>query len=220
MASVGQVITKASVVNDFINTVMSSARMAPSGALHSGNAPRVDVRMWDNGTIISWAGAYIAANTTQLGSDQYSYPTTANLPGSGASGLTITASLIVNMCKSFANATTRLRPAQWGLYYTQYYNGQYVQTGVPSDGSNIPFFTGTVLATFGQAHLTTNYLQSVGAISNEPIANTIISAPNINNFYNNLAAAVTALRGSIGTVDLRVCHSSCHNNCHGSRGRR
>jgi hypothetical protein len=220
MASTGQVITKASVVNDFIATVMNTSRMDPSGSIHYYNVPVINVRMWDNGTVIGWTGAYLSARLSELGTNTYAYPTTSNLPGSGASGLTINASLIVNMCKAFANATTRLRPAVWGLYYTQYFNGQYTQTGVPSDNANIPFFSGTVLLTYGQAHLNNNYLQSVGFVSSEPSTNATISAANINNFYTNLAAAVTALRGSIGTVDLRVCHSSCHNNCHGSRGRR
>jgi hypothetical protein len=230
MATTGQLITKAGVINDFIATVMTTARINPSGSLHSGNIPRVDIRMWDNGAIVAVPGIYLAASTFSIGNNSYPLPTTSDIPDT-----TIIASTIVSVCKKYAQSTTRLRPAQWGLYYTQYYNYQYTRSLVPSDNSNVPFISGTFGYTVGQAHLIEQWLAGGGVdqffgtgstsvelanVTNQPLKTAAISAPAINNFYSNLAAVVNARRNSMGTVDLRVCHSSCHNNCHGSRGRR
>lgn len=235
MATSGQLVTRQSIINDFIATVMNTSRINPTGALHTNNIPFVDIRMWDNGTVISAPGTKVAAATFSIGNNIYPLPGPSDLPDVTSIPNLIVASRIASMCKAYAQITTRLRPAQWGIYYTQYYNGQYTRTGVPSDDANVPFISGTFAYNVGQAHLTFQWLAGggvdqffgtgstsieVATITDQPSVTDTISAARINNFYNNLVTAVDQRRGSMGTADLRVCHSSCHNNCHGSRGRR
>ena len=234
MAIQNTTITKAGVISDFITRVMSIARINPSGSLHSGNIPTATIRAWENGTIYTQPGWKQMAQSFPLSSNVYTTPTVADLPGSP-----IVASTIVSVCKSYAQATTRLRPAVWGLYYTLYVNNQAntVRTGPPfpgpPDNPALAFggvVTGTLGLTYGQAHLNNFYLagSSISSsialtsylVADEPTRNNTIFASTINNFYSNIASAVDTLRGTMGTVDLRVCHSSCHNNCHSSRGRR
>lgn len=218
-------VTKSTIINDFIATVLNASKLDPAGAIFAdgvggaiNNAPTTNLRVWQNGGVIS-TGLRFTINTIPLAPKQYSLPNVQDLGDS-----IIVASTISNVLRNYARQTTRIRPIRSGLYYTIYSNGQYTNTSVPSDNPNAHasgVITGTFLDSSTQAHLNNQYLLDIStSVSNQPQSGQVISASNLNSFYNNLNTAVNNLQNSGGRIDLRICHSSCHNNCHSSRGRR
>ncbi len=231
MPSPGTLVTRSSVISDFIVKITNPVRNAtwnppfgfggPQPAYHSGLVPTSTTRVWENGSIVTSA-PYTAINTSALSTKDYSDPTAADFPSA-----IIYASEVLNACRAYARLTTRLRTVIFGVIYTQYYNGQYTRTGVPSDDPNAHaggVITGSLVFGVGDAHLTSSYLLNLAApITSQPAQSTLISATNFNSFLDNLRQAVINAQtaaNNTGLPDLRVCHSSCHNNCHGSRGRR
>lgn len=212
-------VRKRKIIDDFIEAVMKPA--SNSSRFHSSNFPGTTRRIWASGTILTGQSNLATINRTPLSDSSagLSDPTTSSLSSS-----TITASEIVDTCRSFAYNTTRIRKVQYGLYYTSYTNGQYTQTGVPSDNPNAHasgVISGTENGGTALAHLSTQYLVDIPSnISNAPRSGDVIDDSKLSSFYDNLRKAADANQNSSSTVDLRVCHSSCHNNCHGSRGRR
>lgn len=214
-------ITKSSVLNDFITTVMDPARNTLRW--YAGNVPTITNRIWDNGTVLVVA-PYAVINQSALDSQSSGMNNPQNYELGNNQNL-IQASEIVNLLRSYASNTTKIRRAQMGLYYTQYYNGQYTNTGVPSDN---PYahasgvITGVAIGShptgIDYTHLIDSYKLSIS--TSGPNQNEIIYANVLNNFYSNLRSAADAGTNGSSVVDLRICHSSCHNNCHGSRGRR
>jgi hypothetical protein len=241
MATAGNTITKSSIVTDFINAVMNPANIT---RWHSGSYPTINYRIWTSGSLLYNYTVPVYATTTDAYGNVITYiasytypavsmdtinrsalenssvgmsnPSTANLPSAQ-----IVASEIVNMCRSFAFETTRIRRIYYGLYYTQYGDGSGLigQHGVPLDYAPGGVFTGTLNFGDSVAHLNSNYMVSIpGAVGSDPAAGTTVSASSINAFYSNLRYYANPY--THGVVDLRICHSSCHNNCHSSRGRR
>jgi hypothetical protein len=211
-------VTKKQIIDDFISAVMDPARN--SSRFHSSNIPVTTRRVWNNGGII------ITSERSVINTGVLAGQTTGldNPNVSEISNATITASEIVDVCRSFARNTTRIRKVQYGLYYTVYSNGQGTQTGVPSDnpvahaGGAI---SGTEAGGESLAHLSSSYLVDIPSnISGAPSKDNVINSNNLNSFFNNLRGAADANKNGSSVVDLRICHSSCHNNCHGSRGRR
>jgi len=266
MATAGSTITKSSIINDFISSVMTPARNT-SRITSSSNLPTTNQQMWDNGGIRTtiatpvyaydvYGNPYVASytytnvslsciNTSALStaSDGLSDPTTSNLSSSA-----IVANEIISTCRNYAFNTTRIRKAQYGLYYTQYSFGQYFNSGVPASGppyvqipiygtaydnygnayttiigysNGAPIYTGTLNPGTSLAHLNSSYSVSIpSSVGNDPSSGAVISASQLNSFYNNLRYYADANTNGSGIVDLRICHTSCHNNCHSSRGRR
>lgn len=244
MASSGDSVTKSSIINDFISSVMTPASDS-SRLTSSSSLPTTNQQMWDNGGIRttipnpvyaydSYGNPYIIGytytdvslsciNSSALSSstDGMTNPTTSDLPSSA-----IVASEIISTCRSYAYNTSRIRNAQYGLYYTQYSYGQYGGTGVPAsapptDASGAPVYTGTLNSGTTLAHLTSSYRVDLpSSVGSEPSAGSGISASSLNSFYSNLRFYANANTNGSSTVDLRICHTSCHNNCHSARGRR
>lgn len=185
----------------------------------------------------------INTNLLRPGTDGLSDPTTSNLPSSA-----IVANEIISTCRMYAYNTTRIRKVQYGLYYTQYSYGQYFGSGVPASGppyeqipiygtaydnygnpyttiigynTGAPVYTGTLNPGTSLAHITSNYSVAIpSSVGGEPTTGGVVSASQLNSFYNNLRYYADANTNGSGTVDLRICHTSCHNNCHSARGRR
>lgn len=218
MASSGNIITKASIINDFIAAVMTPA--ATSSRFHTTNLPTTTTRIWAAGATETVQQPIPVINQAALSASSagLTNPTTTDLTEN-----TITATRIVNVCRSYAYNTTRIRRITYGMYYTVYGNGSYTQTGVPSNDP-VAHASGVITGTLGEGtglgHLTTSYLVSLPAVANTPSGTETVSAPNLNSFYANLRTAANASENDSAVIDLRICHSSCHNNCHSSRGRR
>ena len=217
MPSTGNLISKQSLIDDFIAAVMTPA--ANSSRWHSTSVPTTTSRIWDAGAVITVSPRSVINETVLSPSTAgLENPTTANLPTNP-----ITATEIVNVFRSYAYNTTRIRNVTYGMYYTIYGNGSYIETGIPSDNPGAHAsgaITGTLSEGTGLAHLTTTYLVALPAVANTPAGNALISAPNLNSFFSNLRTVANPATNGSANIDLRICHSSCHNNCHGSRGRR
>lgn len=211
MATAGTVVTKQTIIDDFVSAVMAPEQNR--ARWHSGNKPTYDYAIGQyNSTpyvgpypIIgyhpspSWIDNSIgggSVDVTAAPSVGMANPTAANFTEA------ITASNIVSVLRDYAYQTTRVRLVRAGIYYQ---------------------YSGGVLGTFaeqvGYAHLNDTYLRTNPLSVSGPAANDIITASTLNTFYTSLRiAANTDTYGDI--IDLRICHTSCHSSCHGSRGRR
>jgi hypothetical protein len=215
MPTTGSTITKQSLINDFIAAVMTPA--TNTSRFSTSNVPNTTQYAWASGQILpSTTRAAINQSALSSPSDGLGNPTTGNLPTN-----TITATEIVNVFRTYARMTTRIRNVSYGMYYTVYGNGQYARTGVPSDNPTAHaagVISGTFSGNIALAHLTSSYLDDAPLSINLSGTNGVVNATNLNSFFQNLRTSASP--SNLPTVDLRVCHSSCHNNCHGSRGRR
>ena len=218
MATAGTVVTKQTIIDDFVSAVMAPEQNR--ARWHSGNKPTHNyVISADNSTpgvapypIIGYrepgptpapkpgqgntANVFDGVDVTGAASVGMANPTAADFTEA------ITASNIVSVLRNYAYQTTRVRLVRAGVYY-QYYGG-----GV-----------GTFNEQVGYAHLNDTYLRTNPLSVSGPAANDIITASTLNTFYTSLRiAANTDTYGDI--IDLRICHTSCHSACHSSRGRR
>lgn len=225
MPSTSEIVTKPSVVQEFITRVMDVARAIPR--FTSSSYPTFDHRMWDNGSV-TYSGPSPTIDLSPITDSEYDLtnPTESEL------STLVYGNEILTLLRQYAYNTTVIRKVRYGKYYTVYYNGQGARTGVPSDdpghapwGYNGTFLNGTYPYAMGTtdgevytAHLNTDYLQSTPLGVSGPTATQLIDGSDLTDFFNNLSYYAQPDRHDI--VDLRICHSSCHNNCHSSRGRR
>jgi len=194
MATVGTVITKANIIDDFVSAVMAPEQTRTRW--HLFNKPTYDYVIGaDNST--PYVGPYPVIQDVLVDpSISMANPTAENFTEA------ITASNIVSVLRDYAYGTTRVRLVRAGIFYQ--YSG-----GAP----------GTFGEQVGYAHLNDTYLRTNPLSVSGPAANNIITASALNTFYTSLRlAANTDTYGDI--IDLRICHTSCHSNCHSSRGRR
>lgn len=71
------------------------------------------------------------------------------------------------------------------------------------------------------AYMNGSYLQSIGTPANNGVASgNVVSAVNLESFFDTLRSSYNSARGSTVTIQVNVCHASCHSSCHGSRSRR
>lgn len=82
-----------------------------------------------------------------------------------------------------------------------------------TNGSNGVTYDQTAVTSTGRAAWQAN-MNGV-AVSTVGTDN-VVDAAGINNFVNNLSAAINANRVSTLTFNEYYCHSSCHSSCHGS----
>ena len=194
MASAGNVVTKQSIVDDFVNAVMAPEQNR--GRWHLYNKPTYDytIGAWDS---TNYSGPYPVIQDVLVDPNVGM----ANPPTSQLSTELITASNIVAVLRSYAVGTTRVRLVRAGIYYNYTYGG------------------GTFAESVSYAHLNDNYLRGEPNNISGPVVNDTIIATQLDNFYASLrSAANTDTYGDI--IDLRICHTSCHSACHASRGRR
>lgn len=195
MADVGTVVTKQTIVDDFVNAVMAPEQNR--GRWHSGNRPTFDYQRgaWDS---YNYVGPYSVIQDVVVDPSIGM----ANPPTAALSTELITASVIVDVLRNYAYGTTRVRYVFAGIYY----NTSWGEAG-------------TYGLQYGYAHLNDNYLRSQPYNVAGPVVNDTIIASQLINFYNSLrSAANTDTYGD--ALDLRICHTSCHSSCHASRGRR
>jgi len=225
MPNASEIITKPSVITEFIQRVMDPARNTVRWS--STNYPQFDHRVWENGGIIFW-GNLPSINTAPLAdsNSNVTSPTNAELSS------LVLANEILNLLRNYAYNTTVIRRIRYGKYYSIYSHNSGARTGVPAD-DYVPFgYTGTFLngtwptatgtpdGEVGFAHMTSAYLVSNPLSVAGPVVTTIIDGSDLTDFFTNLRNAADATTNGSAEVDLRICHSSCHNNCHSSRGRR
>jgi hypothetical protein len=222
MATAGQVITKASVINDYLNRIKTVYFSANTGGRRNFSTlltHQIFIRMWDNGTIIG-TGTNMAP-ALPYGPPTYTDPSVADLPTQR-----ITASEIINMCRAYTASLTRFRKnIIVGLYYSQWDNA----SGLLQTINTVPLdfqwptqvgFSGTFGFEVVNIHLNSNFTVALPSPTpSQPTAGSIINASVLNSFYDNLRLAADNTANPF-QFDIRSCHSSCHNNCHGSRGRR
>ena len=79
---------------------------------------------------------------------------------------------------------------------------------------------GYVVDSTRRAHFTTNYRQSLDAVTQGIAAGQNITAANLEALFGRLRDAYTNKAVNTITVQVNVCHASCHSSCHSSRGRR
>lgn len=223
MPSTSQSITKPSVIDEFISTVMDAAKI---GRITSSVYPTYDYVFWDNGSM-TYSGPFPTIDTSPLVDENYNLgnPTTAELSS------LVYANEILNLLRSYAYNTTVIRRVRYGKYWIQYSNGQGTRTGVPSnDPAHAPwgyqgtmqwgFYDGNIDGSVYPAHLNTDYRVSNPNSVSGPTTAALIDGSDLTDFFNNLRNAANPNTNGSDIVDLRICHSSCHNNCHSSRGRR
>lgn len=194
MATAGTVITKQTIIDDFVSAVMAPEQGRTRW--HLSNKPTYDYAIGgDNST--PYVGPYVVIQDVlvapSVGMDN---PTGTDFTE------VITASNIVSVLRNYAYGTTRVRLVRAGIYYN--YSG----------GSS-----GTFAESVAYAHLNDTYLRTNPLSVSGPAANDDISASTLSTFYTSLRlSANTDSYGDI--IDLRICHTSCHSACHSSRGRR
>ena len=94
---------------------------------------------------------------------------------------------------------------------------------VEGDGGNTGTrpTAGVVYDQTSVAFMTVAYRQSIGTINPSDVsATSTVTSNGLEGFFQNMANAYDAARGTAATVQVNVCHASCHSSCHGSRGRR
>jgi hypothetical protein len=195
MATVGTVVTKQTIIDDFVSAVMAPEQTR--GRWHLYSKPTYDYAIGlDDAT--NYVGPYpIIQDVLVDPSVGMANPTAANFTEA------IAASNIVSVLRDYAYGTTRVRLARAGIFYNYHIGGS----------------SGTFGEQVAYAHLNDTYLRTNPLSVSGPAANDIITADALNTFYTSLRlAANTDTYGDI--IDLRICHTSCHANCHGSRGRR
>lgn len=195
MASTGTVVTKQTIIDDFVNAVMAPEQNR--SRWHINNKPTFDYQRgaWDS---YNYVGPYPVIQDVLVDPSVGM----SNPPQSSFSTELITASNIVDVLRSYAYGTTRVRYVIAGIYYNE------------SSGAG-----GTYGYQEGYAHLNDNYLRSQPTGVVGPVVNDTIIATQLDNFYSSLrSAANTDTYGD--AIDLRICHTSCHSACHSSRGRR
>lgn len=80
---------------------------------------------------------------------------------------------------------------------------------------------GIIFDQTAKAHLSTSYLQALGAPANAGVAsNQLVRTTSLESFFGNLQAQYNTYRNTTVTITANVCHSSCHSSCHSNRGRR
>jgi hypothetical protein len=79
---------------------------------------------------------------------------------------------------------------------------------------------GIVIDTTAKAHFTTNYRQSLNAVTQGIATGQDVTSSNLEALFDRLRTAYTDKAVDTVTIQVDVCHASCHSSCHGSRGRR
>jgi len=224
MPQSGTLVTRSSIIDDFIANVMQPAQN--TNRWHSTNLPTNTVRIWTNGSIITVA-SYPLLDPSYMESQYFNMtnPSTGNITPLNPDN--VTAYVIVDVLRVYARNTSLIRRIQMGIFFTQYFDGQGVRTdgfisdnpyahiGGRIDGTN----TGSHPTGIEPAHLSNNFLVNNTDVSaGIPSSGGEISASNLNSFISALRDRANPYNNPI--VDLRICHSSCHSNCHSSRGRR
>lgn len=218
-------ITRSSIINDFISVVMDPARN--TSRWYAGNIPTNTSRVWTGGAIVTVA-AYSIINQTPLATQDslMANPRTSDIVNLNPDW--VTASEIVSTLRTFAKNTSVIRRIQMGIYYTIYDRSTGVDSSIPSDNPTAHIGGRIDGTSYGAhpngidyCHLTSSYIiDNSGVSSDRPSRDNTISAPNLNSYIQNLRNAANAGVNGSSIVDLRICHSSCHSNCHSSRGRR
>lgn len=117
----------------------------------------------------------------------------------------VTAATIVNQFRNHASALSRIRRARLIRYFS---------TSFPRN------IRAGLSVTFDQTQITSldgKYATSMNNVGVANVAtNQLIVGANINQFVNNLSAAINTARNSTLTFQEFYCHSSCHSSCHGS----
>jgi hypothetical protein len=117
----------------------------------------------------------------------------------------VTASTIVNQFRNYATALSRIRRARLIRYFS---------TSFPAN------IRAGLSVTFDQTQVTSLDGKFATSMNNVGVANVatnqLIVGANINQFVNNLSAAINTARNSTLTFQEFYCHSSCHSSCHGS----
>jgi hypothetical protein len=118
---------------------------------------------------------------------------------------TVIASTIVNQFRNYASSLSRIRNARFIRYFS---------TSFPPDsraGLNVTFDQ-TNMTSLGERYASSMNSVGVAGVS----AEQLIVGNNINQFVNNLSAAINSARNSTILFEEFYCHSSCHSSCHGS----
>jgi hypothetical protein len=117
----------------------------------------------------------------------------------------VTASTIVNQFRNYASALSRIRRARLIRYFSTTFP-QNVRAQSRVD--------------FDQTQITSLAAKFATPMNNVGVANVaqsqLIVGGNIDQFVNNLSAAINTARNSTLTFQEFYCHSSCHSSCHGS----
>jgi hypothetical protein len=138
--------------------------------------------------------------TAQLGSGTFTTP-----PGGVTSidgNTLVTASSIMTVAKNYAAQSTAARRARSG-FIVDNFSPDTAET-TTDDRTDVCRLTDAYIIAY-------TYTGSLSGV---------ISATNMQAYFDALRSTASAAQTSATVVDLRVCHSSCHNSCHGSRGRR
>lgn len=182
MANVGDTITKSEIISNFIARVKTPAYNTAV--------------FWDTSNPGS---GFI--DTSQLGPRDVTAPSTAQIPDT-----TITALTIRNMAKNYAVYTTVYRRARSG-YITDNFNPDTAEV-TTNDRTDVCRLIDSYQVSY-------TYSDGTAVQSGQ-----VATASGINGFFDGIRTTAAAAQSSAAVVDLRVCHSSCHSSCHGSRGRR
>ena len=158
--------------------------------------PAPDAAPWYLGNVTGTPTPPVSIqNDPQLGPRPEPGKSAADIPG-----LAVTSASVFNVLHGFAMELTRVRRMKYILY---------------TDNPMSP-----IVAT-NSAALNTNLALYFPIPGGQVEPGTIMTLLQLNNFLNNLRAAVQNIRTSNAHMHtVAACHSSCHGSCHGSRGRR
>ena len=117
----------------------------------------------------------------------------------------VTASTIVTQFRNYASSLSRIRKARLIKYYSSTFPADArAESSVTSDVTQI-------------ASLDEKYATSMDDVEISNVSSgENISASNLDQFIDNLSAAINEARNATLTFKEYYCHSSCHSSCHGS----
>ena len=127
----------------------------------------------------------------------------------GSAGQNITPANIYNALLTETATYTNLRNLR-ALLFVEGGGGNTGTRGTP----------GYIVDSTSQAHFTTDYRQSLDAVTQGIAAGQDITAANLEALFDRLRTAYSDKAVNTVTVQVNVCHASCHSSCHSSRGRR
>jgi hypothetical protein len=193
MTTAGTNITKANIVSSF-KTMRDSYN---TGIVwHSGNSP------FSPGQENTYAD--VVNDRTNPASGPSSGYATGNIEDN-IGDANVTASTIVDQFRNYASALSRIRNARLIKYYSTTFPANVrAESRVDFDQTQM-------------TSLDAKYATSMNGVDVSSVSSTqTIVGSNINQFVNNLSAAINSARNSTLTFKEYYCHSSCHSSCHGS----
>lgn len=126
-----------------------------------------------------------------------------------ASSSTITGQTIYDVLLAETQTYARIRRMRAVLY---------VEGGGGNTGSRPT--PGVIYDATAMSHLNNDYKQTIQAGRSDLYTNNPITASGLETIFTNMRDGYNAVRDSVATIQINVCHASCHSSCHSSRGRR